>query len=302
MKLTLIPAGEFMMGSKESNADLEKAFGPAAFEHDYSNEHFWDFSDESPPHKVRITKPFYMGTYPVTVGQFLTYAREAPYTCDSVSRGWGASGYDPKSEKKFSRGTQFVWWSWGFPGQTPDHPVVDVTWDDARLFCAWLSKKEGQRYRLPTEAEWEYACRAGTTTRFYNGDDPRKLVLVGNVADAAAKKEFPQWKDTAEASDGHAFTAPVGKFKPNAFGLYDMHGNAYQWCSDWYGEHYYAHSPVDDPQGPSELSPQDGLLKFRVVRGGSWRPYPIYCRASNRVSFIPGLSDCRVGFRVVRER
>ena len=96
-------------------------------------------------------------------------------------------------------------------------------------------QKEGKTYRLPTEAEWEYACRAGTTTRYYSGDDPETLAKVGNVADAAFKAKFPDWRYTIKASDGYVFTAPVGKFKPNAFGLYDMHGNAWQWCSDWYG-------------------------------------------------------------------
>ena len=130
-------------------------------------------------------------------------------------------------------------------------------------FCQWLSRKEGKTYRLPTEAEWEYACRAGTTTRYYSGDDPETLAKVGNVADATAKAKFPGWQFTIKASDGYVFTSPVGSFRPNAFGLYDMHGNACQWCADWYGEEYYAASPVDDPTGPDSGD-------VRVLRGGSW--------------------------------
>ena len=107
--------------------------------------------------------------------------------------------------------------------------MVNVSWNDAVAFCKWLSQKEGKTYRLPTEAQWEYACRAGTTTRYYSGDDPETLAKVANVADATFKAKFPDWKSTIKASDGYVFTAPVGQFKPNAFGLYDMHGNAWQW-------------------------------------------------------------------------
>ena len=174
--------------------------------------------------------------------------------------------------------------------------MVNVSWNDAVAFCKWLSKKEGKTYRLPTEAEWEYACRAGTTTRYYSGDDPETLAKVGNVADAAAKAKFPDWKYTIKANDGYVFTAPVGKFKPNAFGLYDMHGNAWQWCADWYGAEYYAASPADDPTGPDSGN-------GRVLRGGSWNDRPYYSRSafrywtrrtsgtSTQASALPGLSN-----------
>ena len=231
--------------------------------------HVADFSDEFPQHRVRITKPFYMGVYHVTLFQFLDFCHDAKYTCQCQRDPQGGFGYEPKRKgsEKFVRGVNYSPWSWGFKGQTLDHPAVNVSWNDAVAFCQWLAKKEGKKYRLPTEAEWEYACRAGTTTRFYNGDDPRGVVLVGNVADASAKKEFG-WKETVDAFDGYAFTAPVGQFKPNAFGLFDMHGNAFQWCSDYYSETYYAKSPVDDPQGPATGS-------ARVARGGSWRNTPL---------------------------
>jgi formylglycine-generating enzyme required for sulfatase activity len=366
MKLTLIPSGEFTMGSNESNYDLKKAFGETAFKlqlddsklidelasNDFEKREracrlladrvqeirpqleaalkasndleqrtrlkrilsnpvdppgapmavedgkqlVADFSDESPPHKVRITKPFYMGTYHVTLFEFMNFCHESKYTCDCQRDAKGGFGYDPKSKgkEKFNRGVNFTPWSWGFKGQTTEHPVVDVSWNDAVAFCQWLSKKEGKRYRLPTEAEWEYACRAGTTTRFYNGDNPRGVVLVGNVADASAKKAFG-WTETIDALDGYAFTAPVGHFKPNAFGLYDMHGNAFQWCSDYYSGNYYGKSPIDDPQGPATGS-------SRVARGGSWRSNPLYCRASYRAAYQPDFFRLRYGFRVVCER
>ena len=172
--------------------------------------------------------------------------------------------------------------------------MVNVSWNDAMAFCKWLSRKEGNAYRLPTEAEWEYACRAGTTTRYYSGDDPETLAEVGNVADATLfKAKLPGVKSSIKASDGYVFTAPVGKFKPNPFGLYDMHGNAWQWCADWYGAEYYAKSPVADPTGPDS---GDG----RVLRGGSWAVAPSGARSAVRYGTSPGNLNLATGFRVAR--
>ena len=169
-----------------------------------------------------------------------------------------------------------------------------MSWNDAVAFCKWLSKKEGKTYRLPTEAEWEYACRAGTTTRYYSGDDPETLAKVGNVADATFKAKFPDWKCTIKASDGYVFTAPVGKFKPNAFGLYDMHGNAWQWCADWYGEEYYAKSPVDDPTGP-DSGPHS--VCFEAAPGAK-APATLGLPAARGELHRTGAND--LGFRVAR--
>ena len=171
--------------------------------------------------------------------------------------------------------------------------MVNVSWNDAVAFCKWLGKKEGKTYRLPTEAEWEYACRAGTTTRYYSGDDPETLVKVGNVADAAFKNKFPDWIGTLKASDGYVFTAPVGQFKPNAFGLYDMHGNASQWCADWYGADYYGKSPVDDPKGPD-------AGRCRVLRGGTWNNGACFVRSAARYWLSPDDRHFITGFRVAR--
>ncbi len=151
---------------------------------------------------------------------------------------------------------------------------------------------EGKSYRLPTEAEWEYACRAGTTTRYWCGDDPEGLAAVANVADATAKAKFPDW-NTIRASDGYVFTSPVGSFRPNAFGLYDMHGNACQWCADWYDKHYYAASPPDDPKGHDSGS-------NRVHRGGSWNNRAGGCRSADRNGIAPGVRASDLGFRVAR--
>ena len=289
MELVLIPSGEFMMGSRES-AEATAAFFKKTYGDDLLRAAF--FKDEHPQHRVRITKPFYLGTYHVTRGQFRQFVADTSYKTDAEkAEKPGAYGWDPDN-KEFGFNERYSWRNAGFE-QTDEHPVVCVSWNDAEEFCKWLSKKESRTYRLPTEAEWEYACRAGTTTRYYSGDDPETLATVGNVADAAVKAQFPDWTYTLKASDGYVFTAPVGKFKPNAFGLYDMHGNAWQWCADRYGADYYAASPVDDPTGPA--SGND-----RVFRGGSWYDGPFNSRSANRDRFAPvdRLGDS--GFRVAR--
>jgi len=202
----------------------------------------------------------------------------------------GAYRWDPE-KKQFRFNEKYSWRNVGF--ETDDHPVVNVSWNDAMAFCNWLSGKEEKTYRLPTEAEWEYACRAGTTTRYYSGDDPESLAQVGNLADAAFKAKFRDREWTIKASDGYVFTAPVGKFRPNAFGLYDMHGNASQWCADRYGAEYYATSPADDPTGP--VSGDD-----RVVRGCSFFFGPDNSRSAMRRTSTPVYRFFTLGFRIAR--
>jgi len=292
LKMVLIPAGEFKMGSGESSeataAFFNKTYPDNPLPADF-------FRNEHPQHLVRITKPFYLGTYHVTLGQFRQFVADTKYVTDAEKgEKPGASVWDPVT-------TKFVFkenYSWRNPDfeQTDEHPVVNVSWNDAAAFCKWLSKKESKTYRLPTEAEWEYACRAGTTTRYYTGDDFEALVTVANVADAALKVKFPTHKYALKTSDGYAFTSPVGSFKPNAFGLYDMHGNAWQWCADLYGAQYYAASPADDPTGP-ESGDRGGN---RVIRGGSWDFRPASTRSAKRRGFNPDTRYSFLGFRVAR--
>jgi sulfatase modifying factor 1 len=259
-----------------------------------------DLADERPLHKVRITKPFYFGQHEVTVAEFRKFV-DSGYKPESVADGTGGYGHDPKRDVLPDKGEVFAgrdpkysWQNPGFP-QTEDHPVTNVTWNDAQAMCKWLSGKEGKKYRLPTEAEWEYACRAGTTTLFYSGNDPESLLKVANLYDADTAKNWPQWKEFAlKGHDGYEFTSPVGKFAPNAFGLYDMHGNVWEWCADWYGEDYYAKSPVDDPQGPE-------TGQVRVRRGGSWHTWPFYVRSSYRNWLTVESRYTLVGMRLVRE-
>jgi formylglycine-generating enzyme required for sulfatase activity len=288
MKLLLIPAGEFTMGSAES-ADDTAAF----FNQSYPGSAFKaaDFSNEHPQHRVRITRPFYLGAGHVTRGQFRRFVHDSGYPTDAEKRdkpgafGWVAARKNLGFDRRYS------WRNVGFE-QTDEHPVLCVSWNDAVAFCRWLSRKEGTTYRLPTEAEWEYACRAGTTTRYSSGDDPETLATVGNVADATAKAMFPNW-NTLHASDGFVFTAPVGQFRPNAFGLFDMHGNAWQWCADWFGKDYYTASPADDPTGPTSGT-------GHIVRGGSWFAGPSDARSARRLSCTPDFRVSDTGFRVAR--
>ena len=289
MKLTLVPSGEFQMGSAESAEEtaafFKKTYGDDLLKADW-------FKNEHPQHRVRITKSFYLGTYHVTRGQFRQFVAATAYKTDAEKGETPAAwGWNP-DKKGFEFNEKYSWRNAGFE-QTDEHSVVNVSWNDAVAFCKWLSGKEGKTFRLPTEAEWEYACRAGTTTRYSSGDDPETLAKVGNVADATFRAKFPSYKYGIKASDGFVFTAPVGKFKPNAFGLYDMHGNAWQWCSDWYGAEYYAASPVDDPTGPDSGN-------GRVLRGGSWIGGPYSTRSSLRFRFAPVDRKIDTGFRVAR--
>ena len=171
--------------------------------------------------------------------------------------------------------------------------MVNVSWNDAIAYCKLLSDREGLKlydgYRLPTEAEWEYACRAGTTSRYESGDDPETLALVGNIADGTFKAEYPNWKSpTIAARDGFINTAPVGRFRPNAFNLYDMHGNVWEWCQDGYDKNYYGQSPGADPAGP--LGASD-----RVIRGGSWIGHPQDARSAYRDRDRSGVPELRPG-------
>jgi formylglycine-generating enzyme required for sulfatase activity len=249
--------------------------------------------DNEHQHEVEITKAFYLGKYEVTIGEFAAFGQATGYQTDAEKDGQGAWGYNAETQRMEGRKPKYSWRNTGWE-QTDRHPVVNVTWNDAVAFCEWLSQKEGKTYRLPAEAEWEYCCRAKTTTRFHSGDDEESLATVGNVADAsAAKYRSFIWK-TIKADDGYGFTAPVGKFQANAFGLHDMHGNAWEWCQDCYDANYYKKSPRKDPQGPDP-----GAGAFRMFRGGSWFSEPCSCRSAYRNAVAPSDRFFDLGFRVL---
>ena len=278
MKLVRIEAGEFMMGNEDSVDELVKLFPYAKKE--------W-FEDAAKRHLVMITRPFYLGAHEVTVGQFQRFVESTSYKTEAESDGKGEYGI--KSDGTFEQSPSYTWKNPGY-SQNEDHPVVNVSWNDAVKFCEWLSRDEGQDYRLPTEAEWEYACRAGTRTRYWHGDDPEGLAKVGNIADATVKSKYPNFANTIVASDKFANTAPVGSFTPNKWGLYDMHGNVNEWCSDWYGE--YPSVTVSDPTGAA------GKGSARVIRGGSWAYNAGGCRSAFRINFTPDSRSFYLGFRV----
>ena len=257
MPLVRIPAGQFMMGAEADRIDTLNQFL-------YCDPRWLE--GEFPRHPVRISKSFYLGQCEVTLAQFLTFYHEAKYKLESERDGKTSLGYAADGQS-LTESRELRPWAPGWKIEM-DHPVVFVSWNDAEAFCEWLSKREGRRYRLPTEAEWEYACRAGTQTCFNFGKDPEELVYYGNVADhdrqlLSANVILARYDDrgnrTPDATafpflahrDGYAWTAPVGRFRPNPFGLHDMHGNVWEWCSDWYDESYYGASPQQDPQGPS---------------------------------------------------
>jgi formylglycine-generating enzyme required for sulfatase activity len=247
MKLTLIPAGEFVMGSPETE------------------EGHWI---NDPQHRVRMTQPFYLGVYEVTQGEYGKV----------MGAGANPSWFSPGNfGKKNVRGID-----------TSRLPVEYVTWTEAAEFCRKLSnrpdeKRAGRRYRLPTEAEWEYACRAGTVTPFHFGS-----ALNGHEANCLGDRPY----GTTEKGPVLLRPAVVGSYRPNAFGLYDMHGNVGEWCHDWYGEAYYRTAPQADPRGPDNGT-------YRVIRGGGSGRSAGDARSAIRNAESP--SDQRsddVGFRV----
>lgn len=296
MRFVRIPAGSFDMGNGET-ADRLAASYPQL-----ERSRLLALKDEAPVHRVRITQAFFLGKTEVTVGQFRRFVEASGYLPESLADGTGGYGYNPKYDPATTeRGDAFEGrdprYSWQNPGfaQTDDHPVLNVTWNDAVAMAAWLAKREGVVYRLPTEAEWEYACRAGSRQRYAGSDDPASLLHSANTFDADAARNWPKWQTQALAgSDGFAFTSPVGSFAANAFGLYDMLGNAWEWTSDWHGDTYYAASPTDDPQGPAEGS-------VRVRRGGSWHTWSLYARCAYRNWNSPQTRYTLVGFRLLRE-
>ena len=240
MKFVLIPPGEFDMGSGPEEVQRLRS----DFSAQKAPQRLIDrIPAETPQHRVRITGAFYMGVCEVTQAQ---YER--------------VMGSNPSHFKRCG----------------PDAPVEHVSWTDAAEFCQRLSKmdEEHAEYRMPTEAEREHACRAGTTTRFCFGDSRAHLVEYAWVV-----------KNT------RGQTEPVGQKKPNPFGLYDVYGNVHEWCRDWYAEDYYADSPRSDPPGPGEGTK-------RVFRGGTWASWELDCRSARRQGAEPGSQSFYRGFRV----
>lgn len=235
LKAVLIPPGEFFMGSDVFGEDLARIYTEPPYH-----------ECERPLHEVGITTPFYMGVNPVTQVEYVAVMGKNP--------------------------SHFT----GLFGKRRDNqPAENMSWNDATEYCKKVSLKAGACVRLPTEAEWEYACRAGTTSQFSFGDSESEL---GDYA----------WYDKNSGKKTH----PVGTKKPNGWGLYDIHGNVLEWCQDWYDENYYGQSPKEDPKGPATGT-------GRVLRGGSWCDPPWRVRCAYSSSYTPERGSSGVGFRVV---
>ena len=221
---------------------------------------------EGPQHDVTIARPIAISKYEVTFAEWDACVADSGCKQNPNDEGWG-------------RGKR---------------PVIDVSWDDVtKEYLPWLSSKTGKTYRLLTEAEWEYAARAGSSTRFHFGNDERDLCTYGNVADLTAKEKYKDWS-VADCRDGHVNTAIVGSFKANAFGLHDFHGNVWEWVQDCFKESY-AGAPVDGSAAT------DGNCTNRVVRGGSWIGNPLGVRSGSRFQATPTLRDNWVGLRLARQ-
>ena len=198
MKLVLIPPGSFQMGSPEGERDHQ---------------------ENEKRHPVEITRPFYVSVYTVTKGQFAAFVEAEGYQTEAETDGQGGCGYNAGT-RTLEQAATYSWRNVGY-GQTDDDPVVNVTWNDAAHLCEWLSKRAGARCELPTEAEWEYACRAGTRTRFWCGGTDEDLKGNANIADASLLAKVPHAAWAVPWDYGYPFTSPGGMFKANPWGLYD---------------------------------------------------------------------------------
>ena len=268
-----LPTGEFLMGS--TGEELVRTGAPNKY---------W-FISQRPKHPVSI-KSFAIGKYAVTRGEFAAFVRET---------GYDSKGCQTYQENTWKQSEANDWRSPGFE-QTDRHPVVCVSWDDAQRYVSWLNGNVGEHgdgpYRLPSEAEWEYAARAGTTTERFWGDDESRQCEYANGGDQTAKERYPGLT-TATCRDGYIWTAPVGSFRPNPWGLYDMLGNVAQWTEDCWNNDYSG-APSDGSAWKS------GNCGGRVARGGAWVTLPFGLRSTVRHNLNQDIRSGYAGFRVAK--
>jgi formylglycine-generating enzyme required for sulfatase activity len=271
MRLVYLAPGDFVMGSPAE----EPGRDPAEL-----------------CHPVHVAQGCWIGATEVTRSAFDAFVRDTGYRTDAEREGWSHGIGDGGRWRRIELA------SWRAPGfeQDPMHPVVCVSYGDALAFCRWLSEREGRVYRLPTEAEWEYACRAGTVTAYHWGDTPS--AGAANTVDAASADRF-RTPTSIEWSDGCMFTCPVGSYPPNGWGLHDLHGNVQEWCLDA----YTAYPAYADRSSETSAVAEDASSDRspRVLRGGSFAASPTRARAAHRDASSPTMSFATVGFRVVLE-
>lgn len=264
--LTVIPAGEFTMGSPTSEPGREDR--------------------ENPRHRVRIAYPLAVSITPVTVMEFAMFVAETGYESERRCQTFIDDKWD-----------NMLGCSWRNPGfkQTDDSPVVTINWHDAQAYLGWLSKRTGKRYRMLSEAEYEYAARAGTTTAYWWGDDAVEACKHANGADLDAKAQpnFGEWR-VNDCHDGFVHTAPVTAFKANPFELLGMTGNTWSWVADCWNDSYY-NAPAD---GSPNLA---GICTQRMVRGGAWAEQPQVLRSAKRGWNYAHIRFAMNGLRVARE-
>jgi formylglycine-generating enzyme required for sulfatase activity/uncharacterized caspase-like protein len=264
-EMVVIPPGRFQMGSPSNEQGR--------------------LDDEGPVHAVHISYAFAVGKYPVTRGQWRSFLRETGRT--------GSRGCFTSVGNQWEQKPEASWLDPGFP-QEDSHPAVCMTWSEGQDYATWLSTKTGHHYRLLTEAEYEYINRAGTSSAYIWGGTSDGQCSYANGADAAAKVRYG-FADAADCNDGYAFTSPVGKFKPNRFGLYDTTGNVWSWTEDCYHENYGG-APTDGSAWAT-----GGDCSWRVVRGGSWIANPLALLAAKRTRSDPSYGIFDRGLRLARD-
>lgn len=270
-EMVMLPAGTFLMGAAPEEEESEKL--PASVR-----------NRSQPQHGVDVGR-FSAGKFEVTRGQYRAFVEATGRSSTGGCILWTGARFENGLGK-----------DWRNPGYVQDdtHPVACVSWDDAKAYTAWLSQKTGKAYRLMTEAEWEYAARAGTTTRRFWGDDGDQSCAYVNGADQATRAQVPGWNYwVANCDDRYAYTAPVGSYRANAFGLYDMLGNVSEWTEDcWNGN--YSGAPTDGRAWTA------GDCSQRVERGGAWFGTRDFLRAANRLRNAAAFRNFGLGFRVAR--
>lgn len=273
-QLVVVPVGEFLMGSPDSESGRNAA--------------------EGPQHPVRITRPFALARNEISVAEFRRFVRESGYRSDAEQRG-DSNAYDERTGRIVKRSD--VSWDNDFQGGRAKsaEPVVHVSWNDAVAYAQWLSNVTGQRYRLPTEAEFEFALRAGTTTAYWWGDAHPSRVVGNLTGEGDRSRSKRTWaKAFANYRDGFWGPAPVARFEANGFGLYDLGSNVSEWTEDCWHQNFLR-APEDGSAWVNR-----GCTK-RVVRGGSWGSEPDQARSAYRLGVAADTGSARVGFRVARE-
>jgi sulfatase modifying factor 1 len=263
-EMVVIPAGSFAMGSPDSEISRN--------------------NDEGPVHQVKLST-FALGKTEITRSQFSAFVKDSKYVTGVKCVAFAGGKFNEQSGRN--------WRDIGYL-QTATHPASCLSWNDAIAYTKWLSHKTGKQYRLPSEAEWEYAARANTVTSRYWGNDPDAACAYANVADMTAEAEIPHASSWLlhHCTDGFAYSAPVGSFKANTFGLYDMLGNVLEWTEDSFHETYKG-APIDG-------SAWQGDASRRVLRGGSWNSSPSLVRSARRCVSKPDERFSFAGFRVAR--